>query len=145
MRNPLALALAAAVGGALVLATAVVAGGWRGSSPARAAVDRAAIERALMEKVAPATGRTQRFDLIVSEAKWELLSGVSAQAVTFNGSVPGPLLRVTEGDQMEVAVTNRLAQPTSVHWHGLHVPNAQDGVAGITQDAIAPGAMFTGH
>lgn len=142
MRSPLALALAGLAGGVLVLATVLVTGGVRAAEGAPS-IDRTAVERALSEPSIAATGRTQRFELSVVETKWELLPGVTTQAVTFNGTVPGPLLRVTEGDALEIAVTNRLAQSTSVHWHGLHVPNAQDGVAGITQDAIAPGATFT--
>jgi manganese oxidase len=68
---------------------------------------------------------------------------VQTDAVTFNGTVPGPTIRVTEGDQVEVEVRNQLDEPTSIHWHGLHVPNNQDGVAGVTQDAIGPGETYT--
>jgi FtsP/CotA-like multicopper oxidase with cupredoxin domain len=56
---------------------------------------------------------------------------------TYNGTVPGPGLRVRQGERLRVAVTNRLAETTSVHWHGLRVPNAMDGVPGLTQAPIA--------
>lgn len=62
---------------------------------------------------------------------------------TYNGTVPGPELRVTEGDRVRVTLVNHLPKATTVHWHGLVLPNAEDGVAGLTQDAIKPGASFT--
>lgn len=142
MRSVIALPLAGLAGGVLVLATVFTTAAARAPASPRG-LDRAAVERALSEQTIRPTGRTQRFDLSVAETAWELLPGVTTRAVAFNGTVPGPLLRVTEGDALEIVVTNRLAQPTSVHWHGLHVPNAQDGVSGITQDPIAPGATFT--
>ena len=64
-------------------------------------------------------------------------------AETFDGTVPGPELRVTQGDRVRVTLVNRLQVATTLHWHGLRVPNADDGVAGLTQDAVAPGASFT--
>ena len=61
----------------------------------------------------------------------------------YDGIVPGPLLRGLRGKKMTVAVTNQLAQPTTVHWHGLRIENAMDGVAGLTQEPIKPGETFT--
>ncbi|MBF6606327.1 MAG: multicopper oxidase domain-containing protein [Chloroflexi bacterium] len=106
-------------------------------------VERASLERLLANVTVKPTGETRRFDLTVTKAAWELLPGLATEAITFNGTVPGPAIRVTEGDTVEVVVRNALAEATSVHWHGLHVPNDQDGVAGITQPPIAPGATFT--
>jgi FtsP/CotA-like multicopper oxidase with cupredoxin domain len=60
----------------------------------------------------------------------------------FGGQVPGPVLRASQGDRMRQRVVNRLDVPTSVHWHGIRLENAMDGVAGLTQDAIAPGESF---
>ena len=60
----------------------------------------------------------------------------------FNGSVPGPEIRVRQGERLRVAVENGLAEETTVHWHGLRVPNAMDGVAHLTQRPIAPGETF---
>jgi FtsP/CotA-like multicopper oxidase with cupredoxin domain len=69
--------------------------------------------------------------------------GVGATDVwCFNGEVPGPTLHFPQGARARIAVTNRLEQPTSVHWHGLRVPNAMDGVGHLTQPPIAPGARF---
>jgi FtsP/CotA-like multicopper oxidase with cupredoxin domain len=103
---------------------------------------RAALEQLLAERTVTPTGQTRSFDLTVKEADWELLPGVVTRAVTFNGTVPGPTIRVTEGDTVEIAVTNALDEPTSIHWHGLHVPNDQDGVGGITQPMIESGQTF---
>ena len=58
----------------------------------------------------------------------------------YNGKVPGPLLRVKKGDELAVRLVNKLGQPTSLCWHGVRVANAMDGVAGLTQSPVAPGA-----
>ncbi|HEX6543251.1 MAG TPA: multicopper oxidase family protein [Ktedonobacterales bacterium] len=65
------------------------------------------------------------------------------EAWTYNGTVPGPELRVTQGDRVRVTLVNHLPVSTTIHWHGIRVPNADDGVAGITQNAVAPGASYT--
>ena len=64
------------------------------------------------------------------------------QVWAYDGSVPGPVLRVRQGERLRVAVENRLAEGTTVHWHGVRVPNAMDGVPVITQPSIEPGASF---
>ncbi|MGH6661906.1 MAG: multicopper oxidase family protein, partial [Rhodospirillales bacterium] len=61
---------------------------------------------------------------------------------SYNGAVPGPEIRVRQGERLRVAVENRLAEETTVHWHGLRVPNAMDGVPHLTQKPIAPGETF---
>jgi FtsP/CotA-like multicopper oxidase with cupredoxin domain len=53
------------------------------------------------------------------------------------------MIRVTEGDQVRIIVKNELDDPTTIHWHGVEVPNAMDGVPGVTQDPIQPGETFT--
>jgi manganese oxidase len=132
------------VGGALVgLGTLGAAGIAAAGSPGSdAPVDRAALERVLAKADIAPTGETRRFELTVQPVEWGLTAGVTAAALTFNGTVPGPTIRVTEGDLVEIEVTNASDEPTSVHWHGLHVPNDQDGVAGVTQPPIAPGETF---
>ena len=65
------------------------------------------------------------------------------QVWAYNGTVPGPELRVTQGDRVRVTLVNHLPAATTLHWHGVRVPNAEDGVAGLTQDAVAPGARYT--
>ena len=64
------------------------------------------------------------------------------QAWAYNGGVPGPELRVMQGDRVRVTLLNHLPDATSIHWHGINVPNSMDGVAGITQDAVPPGRSF---
>ena len=61
----------------------------------------------------------------------------------FNGEVPGPTIRATQGDRLRIAVTNDLVEPTTVHWYGLRVPNEMDGVPHLTQSPIDPGETFT--
>jgi len=112
------------------------------ADPGTTTANRASLEKLLAERPVTPTGQTRRFELRVKETAWELLPGVTTTAVTFNGTVPGPTLRVTEGDTVEIAVTNTLTEPTSIHWHGLHVPNDQDGVGGVTQPMIESGQTF---
>ncbi len=89
------------------------------------------------------TGATKSYDLVVKQAPWELVPGVTVPAITYNGTVPGPTIRVIEGDTLRVAVKNELDQDTSIHWHGVHVPNPMDGVPGLTQAPIRPQETFT--
>ena len=71
------------------------------------------------------------------------INGRIGTAVTMNGTVPGPLLRFREGDTVTLRVTNRLPTDTSIHWHGLLVPNDMDGVPGLSFAGIRPGEAFT--
>ncbi|HEY5218598.1 MAG TPA: copper resistance system multicopper oxidase [Gemmatimonadaceae bacterium] len=71
------------------------------------------------------------------------LSGSAGRAVGVNESLPGPLLRLREGEDAVIRVTNHLDEPTSVHWHGLLVPTGMDGVPGFSFPGIAPGETFT--
>jgi FtsP/CotA-like multicopper oxidase with cupredoxin domain len=63
----------------------------------------------------------------------------------FNGQYPGPLLEVAQGAEVTVELTNALDQPTTIHWHGIRLDNANDGVPDMTQRAVAPGERFTYH
>jgi FtsP/CotA-like multicopper oxidase with cupredoxin domain len=69
-------------------------------------------------------------------------AGPPTNVWAYNGSVPGPMLRVRQGDTLRVRVANDLAEATTVHWHGLRLPNAMDGVPMVTQDPIAAGGTF---
>ena len=71
------------------------------------------------------------------------LAGRVVSTVAYNSSVPGPTLRARAGNVVEVKVENGLAEPTSIHWHGLAIANAMDGVPGLTQEDIMPGSSFT--
>ena len=81
-----------------------------------------------------------RFTLTAHEATIRLASGREVDALTFDGRSPGPELRVPQGDLVEVTLANEdVDVGVTIHWHGVDVPNAEDGVAGVTQDAVLPG------
>jgi FtsP/CotA-like multicopper oxidase with cupredoxin domain len=73
---------------------------------------------------------------------WELAPGKRIKAMAYNGQIPGPALRLQEGEHVRVVLTNALSEPTTSHWHGVDVPNAMDGVPGLTQKPVAPGEIF---
>jgi len=75
--------------------------------------------------------------------RWQIFEGTRVTAWTYNGVVPGPELRIPYGARVRVVVENELPEPTTVHWHGLAVPNAADGVPGVTQEPIEPGKSYT--
>lgn len=82
------------------------------------------------------------FNLEASVIRWNVLPETQVDAYAFNGQVPGPRIRVTEGDHLRINVTNHLPESTTIHWHGLIVPNEMDGPAEITQEPIQPGQTF---
>jgi FtsP/CotA-like multicopper oxidase with cupredoxin domain len=82
------------------------------------------------------------FELEAAPVRWEYRSGQRVAAWAYDGRVPGPVLRAREGEQVVVRFRNRLPQPTTVHWHGVDVPWRQDGVPGVTQEAVAAGEDF---
>ena len=83
------------------------------------------------------------FELTCEKVMWEVEPGKELEAWTYNGQLPGPEIRVTEGDKVRINVTNKLDESTAVHWHGLYVPNSMDGVPFITQPPITPGETYT--
>jgi len=88
-------------------------------------------------------GGVKVFELETAVIGWNILPSVRVTAFAFNAQVPGPRIRVTEGDRLRLIVRNTLPEPTTVHWHGLIVPNAMDGPAQITQPPILPGGSYT--
>jgi CopA family copper-resistance protein len=90
----------------------------------------------------PPTLRGDRFDLLIGATPVNI-TGRPRTATTINGSIPGPILRMREGDVVTINVTNRLSEHTSIHWHGILLPNAMDGVPGLTFRGIKPGETFT--
>ncbi len=123
-------------------------------TPADAMRDMAAIDPRLVTYHAPVAARGDRplaprmengvkvFDFEASVIQWYILGDKSVTAYAINGQVPGPRLELTEGDHVHINYTNHLPDSTTMHWHGLVVPNAMDGPAHITQPPIAPGAHF---
>lgn len=73
----------------------------------------------------------------------EIVPGKTTPVWTYNGLLPGPQLKLNVGDRLIVHFTNKLEDETTIHWHGLRVPNAMDGAPGFTQDPIPPGGTFT--
>jgi manganese oxidase len=88
-------------------------------------------------------GNVKVFRLTAEKIRWETKEGTLVDAMAYNRMVPGPVIRVTEGDRVRVIVTNLMDEPHTTHWHGLFVPNDMDGVPGISMEPIAPGDSFT--
>jgi FtsP/CotA-like multicopper oxidase with cupredoxin domain len=92
----------------------------------------------------PAGVPQRRFTLTARHSEVRLASGRKIDALSFNGTLPGPELRVHQGDLVEVTLRNKdVTGGVTIHWHGVDLPNAEDGVAGVTQDAVLPGASYT--
>lgn len=84
------------------------------------------------------------FELIAGPSKQKLYrpDGANSDLWTYNGSAPGPEIRVKKGERVRVKFTNNLEEPTSVHWHGIRIENGMDGVSGLTQEPVQPGDSF---
>lgn len=82
------------------------------------------------------------FHLIAEPIEWEVAKGLKAKTWGYNGSTPGPLMEVCEGDFVRIYVTNHLPTQTTVHWHGILLPCGMDGVDAITQVSILSGETF---
>ena len=82
------------------------------------------------------------FDLETSVIRWKILPNISVDAFAFNGQVPGPRLHFKQGDRVRINVTNHLPDTTTVHWHGLILPNVMDGPAQVTQKPIENGQVY---
>ena len=87
-------------------------------------------------------GGVKVFHLTAEPITHTIAPGLEIEAWGYNGRTPGPLLECVEGDRIRVYVTNKLPEPTTVHWHGVIVPNGMDGVAGLTQKAIPVGKTY---
>ena len=95
------------------------------------------------EKAVPVADRSViEVDLDAGEVDWEFSPGRMTRVWAFNGQVPGPVIEARVGDVLELRFTNRLPEPTVIHWHGLRVPAAMDGTD-MVQNPIAPGQTFT--
>lgn len=87
-------------------------------------------------------GEVHKLDLVAAESQTGIIVPYRAKVWTYNGKIPGPVIRIRLGDTLEVTLINRLKQPTSIHWHGVRLPNTEDGVPGLTQQAVASGASY---
>ncbi len=84
----------------------------------------------------------KEFNLTVEEIEWEIAPGMKIKAWGYNGRTPGPTIEAVEGDKVRIYVTNKLKEPTAVHWHGIILPSGMDGVKGLNQKGILPGETF---
>jgi manganese oxidase len=82
------------------------------------------------------------FHLVAEPIKQEFAPGLKMNCWGYNGRSPGPTIEAVEGDRVKIFVTNHLPEPTTVHWHGILVPNGMDGVTGLNQPCILPGETF---
>ncbi len=87
-------------------------------------------------------GRTKVFHLVAQPVKREFAPGMTVDCWGYSGQTPGPTIEVVEGDHVRIYVTNELPERTSVHWHGVLLPNGMDGVAGLNQPHIQPGETY---
>jgi FtsP/CotA-like multicopper oxidase with cupredoxin domain len=135
--------LALGAGGPLLTACGDGDGGGRRSSRRRDAPagfdDRYAEAVRRAEAAGPPASD---FRLVAEPGEVPVGSGGGWSTWLYSGRYPGPEIRVTEGERLRVTLDNRLPEPTTVHWHGVPVPNAMDGVPGVTQPAIPPGETF---
>ncbi len=102
----------------------------------------AAYTRAYAAAVPAADRSVVEVELEARETNWEFVAGQSTRAWSFNGQVPGPTIEARVGDVLEVRLTNRLPEPTVIHWHGLRVSPAMDGTD-MVQRPVGPGETFT--
>jgi manganese oxidase len=141
----------ALVPAAATLASAAVARSDAPASPQTITPEREATARGAFTPVRTLNGRTlaprlvdgvKEFHLVAEEIEHEFAPGCVAKCWGYNGSTPGPTIEAVEGDRVRILVTNRLPEATTVHWHGILLPSGMDGIAGLTQAAIAPGETW---
>ena len=84
----------------------------------------------------------KEFHLVAEEVEREFAPGMVVNCWGYNGQTPGPTIEAVEGDRVRILVTNRLPEHTSIHWHGIFLPNGMDGVGGLNQPQIKPGETF---
>ena len=91
---------------------------------------------------APRSIGVKEWRLVAAPAEVEVFDGLMLKVWSYNGQIPGPTLRIRFGETVRVELVNRLPQPTTIHWHGVRVPNAMDGVPNVTQPPVLPGETF---
>ncbi len=88
-------------------------------------------------------GKIKIFDLTAKKVQWETSPGTFVEAWSYNEQVPGPQIRVRQGDRVRVNLHNELEESTAIHFHGVELPNDQDGVPFITQPPVKSGTSYT--
>ena len=119
-----------------------VAGGGGAAAPASGASGQGAVDVTTLG-ADPARPADVRVELVARRATVPVPGGRAVEGYTLNGTSPGPTIRARQGDLVEVTLVNEsVADGATLHWHGVDVPNAADGVAGVTQDAVPVGGRF---
>jgi manganese oxidase len=129
-----------------MVGTLVVDGGTPAAAPgASVTADLPEVvgQRGLQELAYEMDGAVKVFRLTAEKIRWETREGKLVDAMAYNRMIPGPVIRVGENERVRIVVTNNMDEPHTTHWHGLFVPNSEDGVPGISQDPIMPGESFT--
>lgn len=88
-------------------------------------------------------GSIREFELVAAPGTWGIVPPYRTDVWAYNQQIPGPVFRIRLGETVKVQFTNRLPQPTTIHWHGVRVRNAMDGVPGVTQPPVRSGESFT--
>lgn len=86
--------------------------------------------------------KVNEITLTAKESQWTLTADKTIDAWTFNGTVPGEQIRVKQGEAVRVTLKNEINEPVSIHWHGVPLSNTEDGIPGVTQDAVRPGEEY---
>jgi FtsP/CotA-like multicopper oxidase with cupredoxin domain/plastocyanin len=95
-----------------------------------------------LEDMPASEPQLREFTLTASAFDWALMADTTVRVWGYNGQMPGPEIRVREGDQVRVTLRNDLPVPTTIHWHGVNVPPAMDGPPGLNQEPVVPGGEF---
>lgn len=90
----------------------------------------------------PPSGNVHEVTLEAKESAIEIIEGYKTNVWSYNEQVPGPEIRITKGDTIKLTLVNNLLDETTIHWHGVRVPNEMDGVPHVTQDPVQPGETF---
>ncbi len=147
------------IGSAALLGAAAVSGRVQAASiPEAPMMDKAVMQPPLVPTSGPdyrpvvtlngwtlpwrMNGDWKEFHLVAEPVVREFAEGMKAYLWGYNGQAPGPTIEAVEGDKVRIFVTNKLPEHTTVHWHGMLLPNGMDGVGGLTQPHIKPGQTF---
>ncbi|NHN33299.1 multicopper oxidase family protein [Paenibacillus sp. S3N08] len=134
---------------------AILTGCFNNSDSTMQGMDHSKMGQSMDPKAAdkpgqPAGGSTSKnetlngkeINLTAKTSNLDVMPGKTIPVWTFNNSVPGPEIRVKQGETAKINLKNELPDPVTIHWHGVPVPNAMDGIPGVTQNAVQPGQSF---
>ncbi len=120
----------------VVFVAIILVGQWPRGTPIASVSDQA-LRPSVLE-----TGIVKEYELRAEKTMIELRPGLMTEAFAYNAQVPGPEIRLKLGDRVKVTLKNNLDEPTTIHWHGIRVPAAMDGVPMVSQEPVPPGGTF---